>query len=307
MNISNGYEKQVSLLLDVLPIVAKEACFALKGGTAINLFVRDMPRLSVDIDLTYLPIAPRDETLEGISTALENIAKSILAVFANVVPMKIYTAKDKRLNKLLIKSSDAQIKIEPNEILRGTVFPVSKARLCENAKQYFKRDVVNVPILSLADLYGGKICAALDRQHPRDLFDVKLLLENERITEEVRQAFVVYLACHPRPIHELLKPNFLDIRSSFEKEFSGMSMIEATLFELQHVRKELVSIMNNKLTEKERYFLLSIKQGDPQWDLLPGLDIKMLPALKWKVLNIQKMEKKKRQEMLAKLIAVLQI
>jgi len=307
MSISSAYEKQVSLLLDVLPVVAKETCFALKGGTAINLFVRDMPRLSIDIDLTYLPIASRDETLQAIGIALENIAKSILPVIPQATSTKIYTAKDKRLNKLLIKTSDAQIKIEPNEILRGTVFPISKARLCENGKHYFKRDVVNIPLLSLADLYGGKICAALDRQHPRDLFDVKLLLENEGITEEIRQAFVVYLACHSRPIHELLKPNFLDIRSSFEKEFSGMSLVETTLIELQQIREELVSVVNDALTEKERYFLLSIKQGEPQWDLLPHLDIKMLPALKWKVINTQKMEKKKRQEMLAKLIAVLQI
>jgi hypothetical protein len=46
-------------LIRVLPSIAEEACFALKGGTAINLFVRDMPRLSVDIDLTYLPVQPR--------------------------------------------------------------------------------------------------------------------------------------------------------------------------------------------------------------------------------------------------------
>ena len=50
------YRRQVQLLIRVLPSIAEEACFALKGGTAINLFVRDMPRLSVDIDLTYLPV-----------------------------------------------------------------------------------------------------------------------------------------------------------------------------------------------------------------------------------------------------------
>lgn len=53
--ISEPYRAQMDLLLQVLPLVAKEESFALKGGTAINLFVRDMPRLSVDIDLTWLP------------------------------------------------------------------------------------------------------------------------------------------------------------------------------------------------------------------------------------------------------------
>ncbi len=73
------YNKQVQLLLEVLPYVSKETCFALKGGTAINMFVRDMPRLSVDIDLMYLPIEERTTSLTHISEALERIATTIEA------------------------------------------------------------------------------------------------------------------------------------------------------------------------------------------------------------------------------------
>lgn len=61
----------------VLPIVAQEPCFALKGGTAINLFIRNMPRLSVDIDLAYLPVKPRDESLQEIDAALKSIAAKL--------------------------------------------------------------------------------------------------------------------------------------------------------------------------------------------------------------------------------------
>ena len=71
--MNEAYTKQVKLLLNVLPEVAKEACFALHGGTAINLFVRDMPRLSVDMDLTYVDIAERSATLDGINAALKRI------------------------------------------------------------------------------------------------------------------------------------------------------------------------------------------------------------------------------------------
>ena len=71
------YSDQVRLLVNLLPIVEKQACFALKGGTAINLFVSDMPRLSVDIDLAYLPIQGRDESLDGIDTALGDIILDI--------------------------------------------------------------------------------------------------------------------------------------------------------------------------------------------------------------------------------------
>ena len=57
MPFNKKYSDQVALLMSVIPAVAEESCFALKGGTAINLFIRDLPRLSVDIDLTYLPVA----------------------------------------------------------------------------------------------------------------------------------------------------------------------------------------------------------------------------------------------------------
>ena len=72
-----AYKKQVDLLLHVLPYVAKEKIFALKGGTAINLFIRKMPRLSVDIDLTYLPIDSRTVALQNIQNGLNRIKADI--------------------------------------------------------------------------------------------------------------------------------------------------------------------------------------------------------------------------------------
>ncbi len=70
------YFQQVRLLIEVLPLIAREADFALKGGTAINLFVRDLPRLSVDIDLTYLPIADREEPLAAIGETVRKLAET---------------------------------------------------------------------------------------------------------------------------------------------------------------------------------------------------------------------------------------
>src|SRR5580698_5647900 len=78
------YKTQVRLLLRVLPEVAKETCFALHGGTAINLFVRDMPRLSVDIDLTYIPIEDRATSLAHIDAALDRIKASVEKIVPNV-------------------------------------------------------------------------------------------------------------------------------------------------------------------------------------------------------------------------------
>ena len=71
------YRRQVALLIRILPLVAQEASFALKGGTAINLFVRDLPRLSVDIDLVYLPVADREMSLAAIRAGLARIGAAI--------------------------------------------------------------------------------------------------------------------------------------------------------------------------------------------------------------------------------------
>src|SRR6202045_4292293 len=77
MPFLDTYRKQVALLVRILPLIVEEACFALKGGTPINLFVRDMPRLSVDIDLTYVPVAPRTESLAAIDAAMKRIVARV--------------------------------------------------------------------------------------------------------------------------------------------------------------------------------------------------------------------------------------
>ena len=77
MAASEEYRRRAALLVRAIPLVATETCFALKGGTAINLFVRDMPRLSVDIDLTYLPVEDRRTSLAHIDAAMKRVAERI--------------------------------------------------------------------------------------------------------------------------------------------------------------------------------------------------------------------------------------
>ena len=191
---------QVELLLRVLPLVAKEEMFALKGGTAINLFIRNMPRLSVDIDLTFLPVLDRDTTFrqigEGLTRIKQRIERSLREVQADLVTLGGSSAP----TSMNVQSTSARIRIEVNVVVRGTVYPVVVLPLCQRAQDEFEL-FSEVQTLSVADLYGGKLCAALDRQHPRDLFDVKLLLTNEGITDEVRKAFLVYLISHSRSSH----------------------------------------------------------------------------------------------------------
>ncbi len=295
------YFKQAELMLRAIPHVAAESCFALKGGTAINLFVRDMPRLSVDIDLAYLPVdEPRVTALKRISEALGRIAAEIKKAIPGAKVQESRVQKPVRVTKLIVATGQTRIKIEPNEVIRGSVFPVEERELTRCAEDMFERSVT-ARTLSVADLYGGKLCAALDRQHPRDLFDLAVLLKHEGITDEIRKAFVVYLASHDRPIQELLDPTRKDTRRIYESEFAGLTVEETAYEDLIAAREALIETLKNDLTGDEKTFLVSLKAGQPNWSVMGIEGIEKLPAIRWKLMNIRKISVKKRAELLDKL------
>ena len=275
------YKEQVRLLLDVLPQVAKEDCFALHGGTAINLFVRDMPRLSVDIDLTYLPIEDRPTTLQNISSALIRIKEHVEKALPN-----IRVQHKKEIGKLLIAQQRTDIKLEVNLVGRGTIEAPITMMLCDKAQEIYDVSAV-INVVPVGQLYGGKICAALDRQHPRDLFDVKYLLENEGFSDEVRRGFIFCLLASDRPINEVIMPNFQDHRKAMENQFVGMSEVEFSYEEFEATREKLVKVIHENLTDKDKEFLLSVKNVTPDWGIY---DFERFPAVQWKLLNLQKLK-----------------
>jgi len=277
------YKRQAALLLNVLPEVAKEKCFALHGGTAINLFVRDMPRLSVDIDLTYLPIEDRNTSITQIAEALERVKANI----ERVIP-KVRVIHRKDAAKLQISANGVDVKMEVNLVNRGTLSHPVEMPLCAKAQNDFESFCV-VPVVSVGQLFGGKICAALDRQHPRDLFDVKYLLQNEGFSEQVKEGFLLCLLCSDRPINEIITPNFLNQRSALDNQFSGMSDEAFSYEEYENVREKLVKTIHGNLTDKDKTFLLSVKNLTPDWSVY---DFKRFPAIAWKLQNLQKLKDK---------------
>src|SRR5574338_1038513 len=246
------YLKQAESLIKALPYIAKEDVFALKGGTAINFFWRDFPRLSVDIDLTYLPIKKRELSLMDISDRLASIQVRLERIYTKIrVTQKLSASK---IIGLILNLDGETVKLEPNTIIRGAVFPVVNKKLCNKAVEKFELST-SVNTLSLEDLYGGKICAALDRQHPRDLFDIKLLMENEGITVGIVKAFVFYLISHDRPMVEVLNPGLQDISQSFENEFAGMTSEDVKLDDLISVIINLISRIKTLLTDEQNKFI----------------------------------------------------
>lgn len=306
--ILQAYKAQVDLLLQVLPNIAKKETFALKGGTAINLFVRDMPRLSVDIDLTYLPLDSRTSALNNIQDGLKriktNLEKNITGIKVQTVSLNKGT--DVKLN---CQRNNAQIKIEVNTIKRGNVFPTQLLQVADSVQNEFEKFAAT-QIVSMTELYGRKICAAIDRQHPRDIFDVKLLLENEGLTDDIWQGFKIGLISHYKPINELLSPILKDHRPAFNNQFSGMTSIPFTYEDYIYTREQLVKTIKEKLTEKDKKFLVSFEQGEPDWSLFPIPVLKVLPAVNWKLLNIEKFKKenpKKHLQMIENLKATLDL
>ncbi len=197
--INSVYFKQAELLLRILPLIDREAEFAMKGGTAINFFARDLPRISVDIDLIYLPVGERDESLRQISAALARISQDIENRIpgTKVTPRK--TGGSGLLSGLFVQRQDTIVKIEPNLVMRGSVYPPARRLISPKAIDLFEISVES-QILSDDELYAGKICAALDRQHPRDLFDIMMLLKYGNFSAAMRKAFIVYLVSH-EPAH----------------------------------------------------------------------------------------------------------
>ena len=284
--IKPEYRAQVDLLLSILPHVAKEEGLALKGGTAINLFIRDMPRLSVDIDLTYINWQDdRTTALQNISAALDRIEERIKGSIQpiSITRVPVGQGQDAKLN---CQTQQAHIKIEVNTTTRGILFPDRMMPIKDVVQDEFKKFAA-IKVVSHAELYGGKICAALDRQHPRDIFDIQYLLKNEGFSNDIKQGFLFFLLSHARPMHELINPHRQDQKHAFEKQFSGMTTESFTYENYEEVREQLVLEINKSLTEDDKKFLLTFKKGEPQWELIKLDNLQYFPAIQWKLQNIQ--------------------
>jgi predicted nucleotidyltransferase component of viral defense system len=305
MAVSEEYRRKAALLIRIIPLVAEETSFALKGGTAINLFVRDMPRLSVDIDLTYLPIADRATSLTEIDKAMRRIAERIRKGISGA---KVISAKPKEangINKHYVELDGVEIKIEVTPVLRGCVYDPERRFVSPTVEDKF--GFAEIQVVSFADLYAGKFVAALDRQHPRDLFDVRDLLANEGVDDELRKAFVVYILSHNRPMAEVLAPTRLDIKQEFERGFEDMTEEPVTLDELLKAREDLVTEIVGKMPQDHRRFLASFKKGEPKWELLKVPNADKLAAVQWRLQNLAKMDSKKRERLIDNLLKALAI
>ena len=282
------YVNQARLLVRILPDVAKEDVFALKGGTAINLFYRDMPRLSVDIDLTYLPVDEREKSLKDIDRALERIAVVVAKRNPSVRTQRI-AGRSGHDTRIMVSDSRAEVKIETSPVMRGSVYPPLMKATHDSVVAQF--GFVEMNVLGFEDLYGGKIHAALSRQHPRDFFDVKMLYENEGFGDKLFRVLMVYVAGSRRPMHELLAPKASFHEALYFEEFNGMTREMVTREEMIVARERLHADIRRRLTGDIAKFLLSLHDGEPDFDLIDLPEAAKLPAVRWKIKNLDQLKR----------------
>lgn len=280
--MNNLYKEKVHLLLRIIPIVMEEDCFAIHGGTAINLFVNDLLRLSVDIDLTYIPLEDRASSLTHINESLLRIADKVKKrLKVNVIPRP-------DLCKLTCEWRGCQVKIEVNQTKRGIIGGEPHVLpLCRKAQDLFGMEV-EARIVPLTLLYGGKIAAALSRQHPRDLFDIKYMTMP---IEQARLGFIFCLLGSDRPIHESLAPSFIDQHEAMENQFAGMSDVPFTYADFESTRNRLITDVKTMLTDDDKRFLASFEKGEPDWSAVEYDYFAEYPSVQWKLLNLAKLKK----------------
>ena len=283
-----GYIDTVRLLLAIAPTLFTSGRFAMKGGTALNLFVQDMPRLSVDIDVVYVDHRPdREAALKTISAELVAM-KAVLKAKGYRAILPASTQGDEV--KLVVGNDATQVKVEVNFVFRGSVLRVETRSLVATAQDLFTTDVT-IPVLATPELYGSKLVAAMDRQHPRDIFDALHMLDGFGWREIFADCFVAYLAGHNRPVHEVLFPKTKPLAPGFSNEFAGMTREEVSPDALLVAQARLIADLPRQPTERHRSFLLSLVRAKPEWTLLPFPHLQELPALKWKLLNLVKLKK----------------
>lgn len=288
---SNVYAQKVELLLRLIPIVMEEEVFAIHGGTAINLFLKDLPRYSVDIDLTYIPLADRQTSLDDINLHLKSIADKAKKAFKG-----IHIVPNFSTCKLLCEYHGKQVKIEVNQTKRGVVGGECLSMpLSEKAQNEFSL-FCEAKIVPLTQLYGGKIAAALSRQHPRDLFDVKYM---DIPLDECREGLIFCLLGSDRPIHESFAPSLIDQREAMENQFAEMTDISFTYEDFEETRAKLINDLRSLLTEEDKRFLVRFESGQPEWNGYEFEYFKDYPSVQWKILNLKKLAKQNPQKLQA--------
>lgn len=280
------YIEQVRLIISILPILAEQSVFAIKGGTAINLFYQEFPRYSVDIDLTYLPVQDRETSLQQISENLNSLGNEIKQRRPEYSVRRL-SGGGKLATRILVSYMDTDVKIEVSPVMRNTLFPPSLMNVRDTVKHEYGS--ASMLVLSAEEVFAGKFCATLERSLPRDLFDVKIFFDNQHVSDLLLRVTIIYLLCGRRPIHEMLLPNKKYIDNLYNAEFKQIMITKVSLDDLYLARAQLFKALHEKLDDRVMTFLEGFHECNPNYSLIGLPQAENLPAIKWRLLNLNKL------------------
>lgn len=271
--------EKVCRLTDVLKFMEEDdllaKSIALKGGTAINLTIFDLPRLSVDIDLDYCKSIEREEMLTDRKKIIDRIGKYMTANGYNLsLRSKTYHALDSLVFEYVNSGGGKDnLKIEINYMLRCHVLPVVR----RNVKLPWNQESLTVLSVAPLEIFASKTVALLTRSAPRDLYDmynmVKYGLFDESETELLRKCIVFYSAIGTeQPPEKFEMTHIGKISAQQIKRDLNPVLRKGERFHLKKAQKEvekfLASVMI--LTEAEENFWRAFAKGKYSPELVFG-------------------------------------
>lgn len=191
--------------------------------------------------------------------------------------------------RIVVARGRVQIKVETSAVARGAVLPPRTMVASKSVREQF--GIVETTVLSFEGLYADKLVAALDRQHPRDWFDVKLLYENEGLTDDLFRVFLVYVAGSRRPTHELLAPSKTPRDDGHGPDFAGVTRTPVSMEALQETGRRLLADVRSRLNGGTATFLLSVHDAEPDFAVIGFEEAVKLPTVRWKLINLEKLRR----------------
>ena len=287
--------RQAEWLGSLCPALAPESCFALKEGTALSVYWFDYPRLSVDLDLVFVPRKSREEFQTLTHEALHRVQSRIRNLYPAATLRTEPLPGSSAAGKVIVAMGPLEVKMEVATVHRETLYPTQVRPVQPQAVPTFGK--TSLPLLSFSETCAGKFNAALTRQHPRDLFDVGVILEHAEISPETRTAFAVNLITQPRPFAHMLNPRLKAIPPEALEILTRMTTQPFRALTLPDNLITLQDTLCRRMPAAHQEFLLSFTHGTPDWSLLEVPHAARLPAVRWREQQMSQFTVDRRQEL----------
>ncbi len=267
----------------------------LKGGTAINIFVFDVPRLSVDIDLNYVGSPEKQVMLEERVQVREHLERIIQLQRYETTFTENYGSDRFELCYNNISGNRDRIKVEINYLLR---IPLLKPVVSKKRKIFNSVPLPKIKMLAPEELFASKLVALLSRQAARDLYDIYYLSidKNFKIERSLVKPCFIFYGIISREDFRTMSVDIIDRITLKDIKRTLYPLLQRELvFDLEKSRQRVRRFLKPlyRFTQKEKRFIKSFFEGQYQPDLLFNpkhfsISLSQHPMIEWKLSHIQR-------------------